>query len=79
MVTPIRAASLGLSQSGFEWAISVSHFALPLRVRIRTGSRKVGTRQYSLRARFSFCGATWLGAYVGVAYSGHPQAARVVE
>ena len=50
----------GWTHSGFVWLISCSHLALPERVWIRVGRRKVGTSAYSPRAgsRCRLC--TWL-------------------
>ncbi len=57
--TPIRAASSGWIQTGLAWAISLSHFALPVRVWTSTGRRNVGMSAKSfgpvIRSR-----ATWL-------------------
>ena len=71
------SASRGWIQTGLVWAISSSHLAFPLRVWIWTGTRNVEIRTIWPGSRRS--GWTWLGMYVGTAYSGQPQSARVAE
>ena len=73
VVTPNRSASSGWSHSGLVWEISASHLALPERVWISVGSRKVGSSTISPRARSMLEKWMWLRMYRGTACSGHFQ------
>ncbi len=76
---PSFSASDGWIQSGWRWLISFSHFELAERVWMSVGMRNVGSRMRSFPARSRSSQWTWDGIHVGVAYSGQPHSASVVE
>ena len=76
---PSCSASLGWIHSGWPWLISFSHLALPPRVWIIVGRRKVGMRMRSPAAKSRSCQWTCDGIQVGSAYSGQPQSRSISE
>ncbi len=77
--TPILRASPALNHSGWVLEISLRYLAFPTRVWIRVGSRKFGISTNSSSSRSMRLAATCDSMYPGVAYSGQPQSASVVE